>query len=345
MTAALIQRNEALQTYNTLALEAQATALARIEFLEQLPETLVWAQEQQLPVIPVGAGSNLVIAGDLDMLLLKLETRGVEILHSQGDSVLLRVAGGENWHQLVQWTLEQGFYGLENLALIPGTVGAAPVQNIGAYGVELAQYVREVHGLQLADASAFSLSCEQCEFGYRDSVFKQRLADKVVITAVDLELSRKPQLQADYPALAQQLAATCRNNITPQDVFNAVVSIRSSKLPDPAVVPNAGSFFKNPVVSAGQGRELADNFPSLPRYPQANGSVKLPAAWLIDQCGWKGYERSGLGVHPEHALVLVNYGSNSGRELLELAAAISASVFEVFGIDLEIEPRIYGRKP
>jgi len=333
---------EALQSYNSLALEAQATALVRIDSAGQIPEALAWAANRQLPVVPLGAGSNVVFAGDLDLMLLKLETTGIDVLEQRGNSILLRVAAGENWHRLVQWSLGQGYFGLENLALIPGTVGAAPIQNIGAYGVELATFVSSIHGLRLDDGSPITLSREQCEFGYRDSVFKRQLTDQVLITEVDLQLSLTAELETRYPALARQLAISGTGDLTPQAVFDAVVAIRSSKLPDPARIPNAGSFFKNPVADVAQALELANSFPALPRYPQPDGSVKLPAAWFIDQCGWKGYNRDGLGVHPEHALVLVNYGCNSGKQLLELAAAIAESVQANFGIALEIEPRVYG---
>jgi UDP-N-acetylmuramate dehydrogenase len=339
-----ILRAEALQPFNTLALQAQATALLRVERDEQLPEAFTWAAAQGLPVIPLGEGSNIVVAGDLDALLLRLDTRGITRLRETDEMVVLRVAAGENWHALVQWTLQRDLFGLENLALIPGTVGAAPIQNIGAYGVELAPHVEAVHGRVIAGGEPFTLSGQACEFGYRDSIFKHGLRDQRVITAVDLQLSKIPRIQADYPALGQELADRQVSIPSPRDVFDAVVSIRSSKLPDPALVPNAGSFFKNPVIEAGRAMELVRQFPELPRYEQPGGQVKLAAAWMIQHCGWKGHRNHGLGVHPEHALVLVNYGCDSGRQLLELAAEVARSVRDSFGIELEIEPRVYGRR-
>ena len=333
---------EPLQPYNTLSLAARARALVRVANDGELLDALGWAADRGLAVIPLGEGSNVVIAADLDALVLRLDTRGIEVLEDDGDSVRLRVAAGENWHGLVQWTLEHGYFGLENLALIPGTVGAAPIQNIGAYGVELAPFVQQLHCVTVAGGDSRTVAGSACDFGYRDSVFKHGLQDQLVITAVDLQLSRHPNVQADYPALARALEQRGCAEPTPRAVFDAVVDIRRSKLPDPARVHNAGSFFKNPVLPAKRVEELARRFSGLPQYPQADGTIKLPAAWLIDYCGWKGHRDGGLGVHPEHALVLVNYGNDNGADLLSLARSIADSVLDTFDIELEIEPRIYG---
>lgn len=337
-----IQRDEALQRYNTLALQARAQAFVRVYTEADLLSALTLAREQQLRVVPLGDGSNVVFAGDLDALVIQQRMRGIEVLALADDVVQLRVAAGENWHALVQWTLAQGYFGLENLALIPGTVGAAPIQNIGAYGVELQASVLQVHARRIADDEVMVLSNDACEFGYRDSVFKHQLQDQLVITAVDLELSRRPSVNIAYPALASYFAEHADRVPTPRAVFDAVVSIRRSKLPDPAQVPNAGSFFKNPVVAGEVAEKLHADFPALPCFPQPNGTAKVSAAWMIDRCGWKGFRRGNLGVHAEHALVLVNYGSDSGEALLALAAEIAASVWDMFGVLLEIEPRVYG---
>lgn len=334
--------SESLRPYNSLALQGRARALLRLTQASRLLPALQWAADRDLPVIALGEGSNVVIAGDLEALVLRIETRGREVLDETAGSVCLRVAAGENWHQLVQWCLGEGYYGLENLALIPGSVGAAPVQNIGAYGVELASFVRAVHCVEIAKGAERTLTGDDCGFGYRDSVFKRELRDKLIITAVDFTLPRQPQVQAQYPALANALEQRKLADPTPQDIFDTVVDIRRSKLPDPTQLPNAGSFFKNPVVSSENARELARQFPGLPLYPQADEQIKLPAAWLIDYCGWKGYRRGDIGVHAEHALVLVNYGGDNGRALLALAAEVAATVEETFGISLEIEPRVYG---
>jgi len=337
--------DEPLKPCNTLALQARARLLVRADRERDLHEALALADREGRAVVPLGEGSNVVLAGDLDALVLRVNTRGIIVLDEDAQRVLLRVAAGEPWHRFVDWTLARGYSGLENLALIPGTVGAAPVQNIGAYGVELAGCLRSVHALSIADGAAVCLAAAECAFGYRDSVFKGRLKDRLVITAVDLELSRIPRLHTGYPALAQALAGRDSASLTPRDVFDAVVAIRRSRLPDPAREPNAGSFFKNPVVDAARAAALARDHPALPAYPQPEGGVKLAAAWLIEQCGWRGYRADGVGVHLGHALVLVNYGSDSGRELLQLAGEIAASVQARFGVALEIEPRVYGGTP
>ncbi len=337
-----IQRDEPLKPYNTLSLQARASALVRVGNDQELLAAFSWAAERDLPVVPLGQGSNIVLAKDLDALVVRQDSRGIQILEEVGDRVRLRVAAGENWHSLVQWTLQQGLYGLENLALIPGTVGAAPIQNIGAYGVELQSCLLRVHALTIADGQSMILSNTDCEFGYRNSVFKQGLRDKLVITAVDLQLSRVPDLHIGYPVLAGALAQKDTGSLTPQDVFDTVVDIRRGKLPDPATEPNAGSFFKNPLVAAEQAETLAGKFPGLPAYPQPDGRVKLAAAWMIDHCGWKGYRENDIGIHPEHALVIVNYGNDNGEQLLSLASEVAATVADTFGVQLVIEPRVYG---
>jgi UDP-N-acetylmuramate dehydrogenase len=334
--------NKALAGLNTLALEASARAFVKVQSDDELREALGWAAENAEDVLVLGGGSNIVLAADVTGLLVLQASRGIDIIEEADDSVLLRVAAGESWHGLVDWTLKQGFYGLENLALIPGTVGAAPIQNIGAYGVELKALVEAVHGLRVKDGGAVTFSAAECEFAYRDSIFKHRLRDQIAITAVDLRLSKTPHLQTSYPTLAQALENFQTEKLTARDVFNAVVTIRSEKLPDPHEVPNAGSFFKNPVLDAQKAALLQAKFPEIPSYPGPDGEVKFPAAWFIDHCGWKGYEGDGVGVHPEHALVLVNSGSNSGTALLDLAGAIAESVSAAFGIELVIEPRVYG---
>lgn len=338
------QQNVSLHSFNTLGLEARAAAFVTVQNEDGLLQALRWAKNQKLPVVPLGEGSNVVLAGDLEALVLHQQSKGREVLARDGDSVRLRIAAGEGWHKLVGWCLAAGYHGLENLALIPGTVGAAPVQNIGAYGVELASMIRCVHARSLADGSLLRLDKAQCEFGYRDSVFKHRLKDSVVITAVEFELLVSPCMNTEYPSLKQYLRNHCQRKPTPRDVYEAVVSIRSARLPDPRLEPNAGSFFKNPVLSARRLEELKILAPDVPVFPQASGEMKVPAAWLIDRCGWKGRCKKNQGVHKEHALVLVNYGNNSGADLLAFAAEIRDSVERTYGVTLEIEPRRYGQK-
>jgi UDP-N-acetylmuramate dehydrogenase len=343
VTVLKLQADAPLQSHNTLALKARATALVSVSSEAELLAALDWASVRGLPVIPLGAGSNILLARDLDALVLTQASRGIEVLDTATDSISLRVCAGENWHNFVKWTLHQGYYGLENLALIPGTVGAAPIQNIGAYGVEIKSSLLRIHATSIAAGKKMTLSRAECEFGYRDSVFKHRLRDQLVITAVDIELSSRPEVNVTYPALASALGDNA-DATTPREVFDAVVNLRRSKLPDPAVEPNAGSFYKNPVLRVERAQELVEQFPYLPHYPQGDGLVKLPAAWLIEHCGWKGYRKNDLGVHPQHALVLVNYGSDSGEQLLGLAREISASVNSTFGVDLDMEPRVYGQE-
>lgn len=330
---------------NTLALAANAQALAVIDSDDTLLAALNWAEAEGLSVLPLGQGSNIVFAGDVEALVLCPKIAGIEVQDETSVATHFHVGAGENWHEFVQWTLQNGYAGLENLALIPGTVGAAPIQNIGAYGVELDAFVTAVHGRHCATGEPLVLGRAECGFAYRDSIFKHALRDQVVITAVDFQLPRGSAVNISYPALANALAddiEDAQGTVAPQQVFDAVVKLRRSKLPDPANEPNAGSFFKNPVVAAKLAQQLQARFPGLPSYPQPDGWTKLPAAWLIERCGWKGHRGESLGVHPEHALVLVNYGNGSGAELLALADDIARSVSEVFAVQLEIEPRIYG---
>lgn len=339
-----IQANEPLQARNTLSLKASARAFVRINDEPQLIAALDWAAQKDMDTIILGEGSNVVLAGDIDALVIEQGLRGIDVLEDNDDCVVLKVAAGENWHALVEWTLNRGYYGLENLALIPGTVGAAPIQNIGAYGVEFSSFVRTVYAIQTSDGQPISLNAAECEFGYRDSVFKNSLRDTLAITAVELVLRKEASLQFSYPSLSNYLS---ENNLalSPQTIFDAVVSIRRSRLPDPAVLANAGSFFKNPVISADQARHLRETSLGIPCYPQVDGKVKIAAAWLIDQCGWKGERRGAVGVHPEHALVLVNYDcseDSGGAQVLALAGEIQQSVFRDYNIQLEIEPRVYG---
>ncbi|MDZ7781748.1 MAG: UDP-N-acetylmuramate dehydrogenase [Halioglobus sp.] len=337
-------RDVSLRRLNTLALDGRASLMATVTDAEDLDAALEIASAEGRKVIVLGEGSNVVIAGDLDAVVLKQASRGIEVLERDAESVSLRVQAGENWHRFVQWTLEQGYYGLQNLALIPGTVGAAPVQNIGAYGVELGAFLRRVHAVRLRDGQRLTLSRAACELGYRDSIFKGAQRDTLCITAVDLELGLHPETNTRYPVLDNFLREAGIDTPTPGQVFDAVVSIRRSRLPDPASEPNAGSFFKNPVLTADAADHLRNRFPSLPLYPQEDGSIKLPAAWLIEYCGWKGWRGEGVGVHAEHALVLLNCGGGTGGELLSLARKIAESVRDTFGLDLVIEPRVYGHE-
>ena len=334
--------NESLKGSNTLSLPARAKALVELENAGDLPEACEWASHQGLELVPLGQGSNIVLAGDIDALVVRLVNRGIDVLEDSDSSVLLRIAAGEDWHSLVGWTLSRNYFGLENLALIPGTAGAAPVQNIGAYGVELQSCLERVYATEIATGKRLVLSRAECDFSYRDSIFKASLRDKVVITAIELRLSRHSTVNIEYPALASHFQGRVARDVTPAEVFDAVVGIRRARLPAPSSYPNVGSFFKNPVVSEGDAVRLAGAFPGLPQFQSGQGKVKLAAAWLIEHCGWKGFREGEIGVHPEHALVLVNYGSGTGQSVLSLAGRIARSVEDMFGIELDIEPRVYG---
>lgn len=327
-----------LQRFNTLAIPARADHYVRVEHPDELQAILQHAQAQQWPVLILGGGSNTVFSGDFHGLVLHLAIAGIEAQPSE-DSVLLRVGAGENWDQLVRHCLAQGWYGLENLIAIPGSVGAAPVQNIGAYGVELASVLVAVEGWDMERGETRTLSAEDCRLSYRDSVFKHALKDRFIISHVHLRLTTRPEVNCGYPALAEALPEG--RAPTPQLVAETIAGIRHSKLPDPADIPNAGSFFKNPIVEQSKQAELLSRFPKMPGWPMADGRVKLAAGWLVDQAGWKGARAGGVGVYERQALVLINPERCSGEELLRFAGRITDDVRAKFGVSLEIEPRVY----
>lgn len=333
-----------LQPFNTLALPSRARWFAEVRSVEELAAAAAWATTHDVPLLLLGGGSNVVLAGDWPGLAVRMASAGKRVVADEGETVLIEVAAGENWHALVQWTLAQGFEGLENLTLIPGTVGAAPVQNIGAYGVELASCLVSVRGWSLVAGREEELPAAACELAYRDSIFKHALRDRFVITSITLRLSRHGRRVTDYPALREALL---KLGIEPSrasavDVERAVRQVRQSKLPDPDQLPNAGSFFKNPLIPHAQYQALRRQWPALPSYAAGPGQIKVPAGWLVEQAGWKGKRRGAVGVHAEQALVLVHFGGGTGADVLALAAAIQADVQARFGIALEIEPRLYG---
>ncbi|QEL54619.1 UDP-N-acetylmuramate dehydrogenase [Chromobacterium paludis] len=335
------QENVDLRPFNTFGLAARAAHFCRLSDLSDLPALLAHPRYRLGPVLWLGGGSNLLLTQDYPGLVIKMELSGIRLLAEDGDAVIVEAAAGENWHGFVQYALAQGWYGLENLSLIPGTVGASPVQNIGAYGVEVKDHLHEVVCARLdRQGEALVLSNADCRFGYRDSVFKHEAAGTLLVTAVRFRLSRRPDLRTGYGDIAKQLAADGITEPTPLDVSRAVIAIRQSKLPDPAVLGNAGSFFKNPVIPAAQAQALLAAHPNLPHYPAAGGQVKLAAGWLIDQCGLKGYRDGDAGVHDRQALVLVNHGQASGRQLRALAQKVQDAVRERFGVALEPEPLI-----
>ena len=333
-----IQYDFSLRKHNTFGVEASAHAYLPITSTDMLVAVKSDAALAVLPRLVLGGGSNILLTRDFPGLVLHMETRGMAIVGEDDDATYVRAAAGENWHQFVLWTLAQGLGGLENLSLIPGSVGAAPIQNIGAYGIEIKD---RLHALTLFDfetGEQVTLDKDACMFGYRDSVFKHRLRDRAVVLDVTFALPKKWQPDLRYADVTQELAARGIGEPTAQDISAAVIAIRSRKLPDPAVIGNAGSFFKNPVVTTMQRDALLARYPQLVNYAQPDGSVKLAAGWLIDQCGWKGKTAGAAGVYEKQALVLVNRGGASGSEIAQLAHPIQADVSKRFDVLLEPEP-------
>lgn len=333
-----IQENVSLHGLNTLALNVSARYFVEMNDPEQIPAAFEFANRCQLPVLILGGGSNVVITRNFPGLVVKLSLFGIDT-KERGDTVFVTAAAGENWHQLVTMCLRNGYYGIENLALIPGSVGAAPIQNIGAYGVEISDVLESVSGWDRQHKQWCHLDRRQCELAYRDSVFKRQKKDSFVITAVTLKLNRRASTKNNYSALQASLEQQSISHPTPQQIADTVIAVRRSKLPDPAVLANVGSFFKNPVVSGEQAKALLRDFPAMVQYPQDDG-VKLAAAWLLEQAGWKGKRTVGVGMHDQQSLVLINYGQGSGDDVIELANAIKRDILDKFGVQLVIEPTV-----
>jgi len=339
----LLEENVSLLPYNTFGLDVQARYFARFTSADELRLLLKLPEVQPAAKLILGGGSNLLFTQDFQGVVLKNEIRGLEISHEDGDThtALVRAGAGESWHGLVEYALDQGLSGLENLSLIPGTVGAAPLQNIGAYGAELRDTFEQLEAVALRTGELRVFNAAECGFGYRESVFKNELRDQFVVTAVVLRLHRQARPNVRYGAITDTLAELgITGEPTAQDVSRAVIHIRRAKLPDPAVVGNAGSFFKNPELSQAKFDHLKSQYPDLPGYP-VPGGVKVPAAWLIEQAGWKGLRRGpGAGTHGVHdrqALVLVHHGGATGGELRQLAEEIITSVRRQFAIELHPE--------
>lgn len=334
-----LEAEVSLQPFNTFGVMTRARYLAHAHNDAEVGEALQAAKRLQLPLLVIGGGSNLLLTGDVEALVLRMASRGLRIVSSQADAVLVEAEAGEPWHPFVQWTLEQGLQGLENLSLIPGTVGAAPMQNVGAYGVEIKDVFAGLTALDRHSGELREFSLDECQFAYRDSRFK-REAGRWLILRVRFALARTGALHLDYGPLRQRLAEQGISQPTASDVSRAICTIRREKLPDPAVLGNAGSFFKNPLVSADLASQLRVQHADLVAYPQADGQVKLAAGWLIEHAGWKGFRDGDAGVHQQQALVLVNYGTATGAQLLALARRIQADIQARFAVALEIEPNI-----
>ena len=326
---------------NTLALTSSADHVAAVDSVADAQDAIEFGRRNDAELRCLGEGSNVVLMPRVSGLICRVTQANITLVNTDAESVTVSVGAGKNWHELVQETLAQNWYGLENLALIPGTVGAAPIQNIGAYGIELSELFHSLEAVHLPTGELHTMQADDCRFGYRDSLFKQAGRNQYVITAITLSLSTRPHLRLSYPALLQALEGCDAASLTPAMVSAAVCEVRRSKLPDPASLPNTGSFFKNPVVTEDQAAALRQQFPDIVCYPQTDGTVKLAAGWLVEQAGWRGVTRGRVGVHDRQSLVLVNFGGGTGAEVLALAEEISDSVQQKFAVALEIEPTIY----
>ncbi|CAN5469369.1 UDP-N-acetylmuramate dehydrogenase [soil metagenome] len=333
-----IQRDFSLRHLNSFGIDAKADAYLQIFAVDGLKH-LADSTLKDVPRLALGGGSNILLTGDFHGLVLHMCNRGIEVLGEQDDAIHVRAAAGENWHQFVQWTLAHNMPGLENLSLIPGSVGAAPIQNIGAYGVELREFMHELRAFDFDTSEVITLNNAACQFAYRDSIFKHGLLGRAVILDVTFALPKKWQPNVSYADLANELnSLNCTTSPSPHQISEAVIAVRTRKLPDPAVIGNAGSFFKNPLVSAAQRDALAAVSPNLVSYLQPDGRYKLAAGWLIDQCGWKGRSVGAAGVYEKQALVLVNRGGATGEEIAKLAGLIQNDVRARFDVMLEPEP-------
>ena len=332
--------NASLLQRNTLRVDARAKLLAEIRDASKLPELLDFPAIRASRLLVLGEGSNILLTGDVDATVLAMETRGVHV-EQEGDLTRIAVAAGERWDDFVRWTLGQGFAGLENLILIPGTVGAAPIQNIGAYGTEVAEFIESVEAWDRIERRVVTLDRAACAFGYRDSLFKHE-PDRFIVTAVRFALPRQHALRLDYSGIREELERMGVSHPAPFHVAEAVVHLRTRKLPDPAVIGNAGSFFKNPIVDAAQGEALKHAYPELVAWPGKDGRWKLSAAWLIETAGFKGMREGDAGISNRHALVLVNHGKASGHALWAFAQRVIDGVHARFGVRLEPEPMVIG---
>ncbi|MDW8274346.1 MAG: UDP-N-acetylmuramate dehydrogenase [Chitinophagales bacterium] len=342
----MIQENFSLRALNTFGIEAHARFYAPFYKVEGLLELLNFVRANRLPLLVLGGGSNVLFTKDFDGVVLHNRISGKRIVQEEDEWVWIEAAAGENWHELVMWTIDHELGGLENLSLIPGYAGAAPIQNIGAYGVELKEVFHSLEAVEISTGKIFSFTAAECRFGYRDSVFKREGRNQFIITNITLRLQNmrcgKPyHYRVEYGDIAKQLEVMGVQQLSPRAVSEAIIAIRRSKLPDPSELGNAGSFFKNPLVSAAHYAQIVAEYGQTPHYPAEDGKVKIPAAWLIEKCGWKGKRVGNTGSHSRQALVLVNYGGATGKEIWECALQIQQSVKEKFGIALEPEVNVY----
>ena len=338
----MVQENISLKNFNTFGIDVWANYFVSFNSIDEISEVLEFKKlpVANFPLLILGGGSNILFTKNFDGLVLKNEIKGIEIVKEDDDYVYLKAGAGENWHQFVLHCINNNFAGVENLSLIPGNVGASPMQNIGAYGVEIKDVFYSLEAFHLKEKKIKIFNLTDCEFGYRDSVFKKKFKSQFIITSVTFKLNKKPKFNTSYGAIEQELEKMGIKELSIKAISNAVINIRSSKLPNPDEMGNAGSFFKNPEISSRKFQELKQVNPTVIGYQLTNGNVKLAAGWLIEQCGWKGYRKNDAGCHAKQALVLVNYGNANGEEIFELSETIIKSVNKKFGVILEREVNI-----
>ncbi len=336
-----IREKVSLKSYNTMKVQSEAALFFEVNQEDEVQELLRDSSLKNESKLVLGGGSNILFRDDMDSLVLLNRIKGIEKVDEDEQSVLLRIGGGEDWHQLVMHCVKKGWGGIENLALIPGTVGAAPIQNIGAYGVELVDVFEKLEAIHLQSGNLETFGKDICRFGYRDSIFKRELKGEYLINRVYLRLQKKPQVNTSYRALSDYLQQQGIENPDILDVAEAVIEIRQSKLPDPQELPNCGSFFKNPVIPEADFEMLSSKYENIPGYPAAEGKVKVPAGWLIEQAGWKGKSFGKVGTYEKQALVIVNRGEEDGDRILEFSAHLQHQVKQKFNIDLEREVNIF----
>ena len=334
----MISKNKDLKPYNTFGISAKADEFATFSSVEELSKIIDENKGKQLMIL--GGGSNVLLTQDIHALVLRNEIKGIEIISEDEDHAFIKAGAGEIWHEFVLRCIELNLAGIENMSLIPGSVGASPMQNIGAYGVEIKDVFHSLEAFHLASGEIHSFDLHQCEFGYRESVFKRKLKGQYVILSVTFKLNKKHKINKSYGAIDTELKAHGIETPTIRDISNAVISIRKSKLPDPAEIGNAGSFFKNPVVDLSILENIQKKYPDVPNYPAEKGKCKLAAGWLIEKAGWKGYTEGTFGVHKLQALVLVNYGGSTGKQIYDLSGRIILDIQEKFGVTLEREVNI-----
>ncbi len=333
----IFQEKQSLKEYNTFGLDCKANLFAAFQSEEDLKKLLPKIQE---PLLILGGGSNILLTKDFEGSVLKNEIQGIEIIKETKEYAIVRVGGGEVWHDFVTWSIENNLGGVENLSLIPGSVGAAPMQNIGAYGVEIKSVFEELEALEIDTLVSRKFNKEACHFGYRNSIFKGELKGKYIITKVYFKLQKKHNFKTSYGDIEEELINMGTTTLSLKAISQAVINIRERKLPNPQEIGNSGSFFKNPIINTNQFEELQKEFPNIIGYTVSKAETKLAAGWLIDRAGWKGFRKGDAGIHKNQALVLVNYGSAKGYELVALSKKVQQSVWDKFGVKLEPEVNI-----